>query len=50
MITFKRNTPTIDTTLANTSKYLNQMQFTGITEENNLFVICYCFFYITSFL
>lgn len=38
MITFKRNTPTIDTTLANTSKYLNQMQFTGITEENNLFV------------
>ena len=38
MITFKRSTPTIDTTLANTSKYLNQMQFTGITEENNLFV------------
>ena len=37
MGTFKRTPFEIDTTVRNGSKYLNQMQFTGIVQNNNTF-------------
>lgn len=39
MRTFKRNTPDIDTDLDNYNKYFNQMEFKGITEDDNIYAI-----------
>lgn len=39
MKTYKRNIPEIDTSLANHTKYLNQMNWTGIVEDDNVYAL-----------
>lgn len=39
MKTIKRTIPNIDTSLANTTKYFNQLEFKGIIEDSNIFTI-----------
>ena len=39
MKTFKRTLPNVDTSLANTTKYFNQLEFNGIIEDSNIFEV-----------
>ena len=39
MRTFKRNMSEIDTSIANTTKYFNQMEFKGIVEDDNIYAL-----------